>query len=98
MTEWNSNLDEVSKKLKSIVPSEIAFGDLFNPEFMGRHTKSDDIDAFFAAGGFDINSQAELEAIAEEDLDAHVRSQTTFSSWGELKVRAYEEWATKKME
>lgn len=95
---FSDSIRKFSKKLESIAPKSIPFSELFTPDFMRRKTKTPTIEAFFDAGGFDIGSQADLEALDEADFDAHVKAHTSFASWGEMKARAYEEWAQRKMQ
>lgn len=94
---FSESLRKFSKKLESIVPESIPFAELFPPDFMRRKTKTPTIEAFFDAGGYDIGSQAELEAIDASAFDDLVKAQSSFDSWNAMKVAAYEEWAQRKM-
>lgn len=55
------------------------------------------IDEMFAASGFDIESQADFEAISQDQLDAFTRERTLFGSWTEMMQKATEEWTAKKL-
>jgi hypothetical protein len=94
---FSDGIRKFQKKLESIMPDEIPFGELFSPDFMSHHTKSPDINAFFTDGGFAVESMEEFEAISVTALDAYVRGHSSFASWGDMKVKAYEEWAQNKM-
>lgn len=97
-----SNLDgfkKLKEKIKSLPEKEnVKLGDLFNDDFMQRYTSVSSFDKLFEAGGFDINSKEDFDAIPDDDFDSCIRQHTSFSSWEEMKQKALNEYIKKKLE
>lgn len=100
-----SGFDKLEKKLKKMEQSakeldgehEVAFSDLFTKSFMNKYTNFSTFDDFLTAGGFDVNSKEDFEAIPDDDMDNHVSDTTKFSSWQEMLNEAAEEYTLKKL-
>jgi len=75
---------------------EVPFSELFDQSFMATHSKYANIGDFFDAGGFDINSPDDLEAIPDDEFDQHVNANTHFNSWKEMLQTATSEYHKKK--
>ena len=71
-------------QLPGELPRPVAFEDLFDTTFMRRYTKYRSFEKFLAGGNFVIRSQADFEALPEEQMDAHVRRATQFASWKDM--------------
>lgn len=90
--------DDLKRKVDAVNKAgPVPFPELFNPDFMRRHTKVPTIDALFEAGGFEINSPADLEAIPDDAWEGNIRAQTSFSSWDEMKQTAGAEWMKSRL-
>ena len=95
----------LSKKLNQLANNARALGDtrsasltdILTPQFMSNHTRFHTAKEFFEASGFKVDSQADFEAIPEDQIDAFVRSSTSFTSWRELLNTAAAVWAKKKL-
>lgn len=98
-------LDDLSKKLDKLAKNAERLGntksaslnDILTPEFVAKHTRFASASDFFGAGGFDASSQATFEAIPEGQLDAFIRSESSFASWREMLNTAAAAWATRKL-
>ena len=71
-------------QLPGDLPRQVDFKDLFDTAFMRKCTKYRSFEKFLAGGKFDIQSQADFEALPEAEMDAHVRRMTQFASWKEM--------------
>ncbi len=75
----------------------VSFAELFDDEFMLRHTDFPSIDAMLKASGFKVDTAEDFEAIPDDPWDAFIRERTRFTSWDEMKNAAGQEWATRQM-
>jgi hypothetical protein len=97
--------DEVMKELEHLQHNveelsrieELNFGELFNSEFMSQYTRFKTIDELFAAGGFTIGDENNLDSIPKDKLDDHIAATTKFSSWEEMASTAFDIYASKKI-
>ena len=71
-------------QLPGDLPRQVDFDELFDTAFMRKYTKYRSFEKFLVGGKFDIQSQADFEALPEEQMDAHVRNATQFASWKEM--------------
>ena len=96
-------LDELSRKLQDLqrraenLSGPVNFDDLFPPEFMRRYTKMKSIDELLAASGKAINNTEDFEAIPSDEWDRLVSTNTQFANWEDMKARAGEEYATRRL-
>ena len=75
----------------------VSFGELFSDDFMLRHTDFASIDAMFEASPFTLETNDDLAAIPEAELDAFVADNTRLSTWEEMKSAAGREWMTRRI-
>jgi len=64
---------------------------------MSRNTQHATFSAFLEASGFMVESQADFEAIPDEEWDQFVRANSRFSSWEEMLQEAGQEWLKGKL-
>lgn len=76
---------------------EVSFAELFTPGFMSQNTAVSSFDAFLEAGGYQVNSKEDFEAIPDEEFDAYVRENTRFTSWQDMLQSAVNAYVVKKM-
>lgn len=77
---------------------EVPVSELFDASFMKQHTPHSDFVAFLEAGGFEIETQEDFEAIPEGKLDEHVREATEFGGWEEMAGAAVQAWAAEQLD
>ena len=75
----------------------VSFGELFNPDFMSRHTAHADLESLLAAGNYEVNSKEDFEAIPDDEWDDHIRHHTQFPNWEEMQKTAAAEWMTTQL-
>lgn len=94
--ELSRNLQDLQRRAENLT-GPVKFDDLFPPEFMRRYTSLKSIDELLAASGRTINSTEDFEAIPGDDWDRVVSTNTQFVSWEEMKARAGQEFATRRL-
>lgn len=77
--------------------NEDPFSELFDSSFMSEHTAFSDFDALLEAGGFEVETQEDFEAIPEKKLDPHIQETTVFESWEEMRNTAVQNWVAGQM-
>ena len=98
-------LDEAMRSVKRMQDNvrrleaqhNIKTSDLFAPDFMQRYTKLASFEALIDAGGFNVESQADCDAISDAAWEKVVREHTSFSSWQDMLGKAAEEYASRKL-
>jgi hypothetical protein len=91
-------LDDFSQKAKALDGTHsVPIEDLLTPSFISRHTRFADVDEFFAASGFKVESQEDLDAIPDDKWDEYVRSVSSFHGWEAMLGEAGKEWAATKL-
>lgn len=98
-------LKELQKQLKNMERSareleqtdSVSFDELFVSSFMKNHTQVGTFDDFLLAGGFKVESQADFEAIPDEELDQYVSKTTNFKDWQTMLDTAASEYAVRKL-
>lgn len=96
--EFKKRLKQMEKGAKELEGNNrVSLLDLFTSSFMKKHTQYVSFEDFLSAGGFEVNSQEDFEAIPDEDMDAHVAKTTDFSSWEEMLSTAVQYYAAKKL-
>ena len=84
-------------QLPGRLPQAVDFSELFDRSFMRRFTHCRSFERFLAAGRFRVRSQAEFEALPEEEMDAYVRRATRFGSWKEMLDTATDLYARRQL-
>lgn len=100
-----NGFNELSKKLNQLAQNvenlsnttSASLTDILTPAFISQHTKFSNLGELFEAGEFDVSSQAAFEAIDENELDAFIQVQSSFSSWKEMLSTAGTTWTRKKL-
>lgn len=97
--KWNNNfenrLNQLSEDADKISgDNQIPFEELFNQQFMRKHTEFNSIDEFVNKSGFDFTN---MDSINESELDKFIEGHTSFSSWEDMKGKAAKLWITKQL-
>lgn len=100
-----TGLDELEKQLKQMEKgvnelsqtNQVSFKDLFPISFMRKYTSFSSVNELLDAGGFNIESQEDFEAIPEHELNKHIAAVTKFSSWEDMLGEATSQYALKKL-
>lgn len=87
-------MDQVEAVIKNMerqiqnTDGKVQFDILFNEKFMKEYTDFTTINELFEKGGFKLESEEDLIQIDEKDLDEHIKNNTKFNSWEEMKQSA----------
>lgn len=76
-------------------PNKVALGQLFNNEFMAKHSSHDSFEAFLEKGNFEAKTHEDIRNIPDELFDRHVARETKFSDWQSMLDAATAEQAGK---
>lgn len=98
-------LDKLEKQLKQMEKGakelsrtkHVSFGELFTTSFMKKYTSFSTLDDFLKAGGFDIESQEDFEAIPDTEFDRYIEATTKFKNWEDMLNEATTQYAVKKL-
>jgi hypothetical protein len=98
-------LDELTKKLDTLAKSandldgthNVSLTDVLTPSFVSKHTRFANADQLFEASGFNCDSQEAFEAVPVDELDAFIKSESSFDSWQDMLSSAGQEWALGKL-
>lgn len=97
-----NGLDELENEFNRLLKNaekfdstvNVPFDQVFNPEFMTKHTKFNTISDFFDATPFDSSNFDEID---DSDLDVFVKQNTTFPNWQEMLGEASEIWTENQL-
>lgn len=76
---------------------EVPFSDLFTPEFMRKHTSFSTFNELLKAGGFQVETSEDFEAIPDAEFDAHISATTKFPSWEAMLEEATSQYVTRML-
>ncbi|WP_246029136.1 hypothetical protein [Paenibacillus humicus] len=98
MDEFQKALAEMQRQAKELEGRrEVTFEELFPPSFMIEHTNFSSFEELLEAGGFEVNSAEDFEAIPDDVFDQHIGKHTQFDSWENMQDSAVQEYAAKKL-
>jgi hypothetical protein len=83
------NLEKISKQ------TEVKLGDLYNDNFISRHSKHSNFENLLIAGGHKVETEEELKAISDDKWSKLIKDETTFQSTEEMRNKAMEEYLKK---
>ncbi len=95
LQKYFNQMGKAAKKLQG--QKTISFDELFTFSFMTKYTQYESFDEFLKAGGFEVNSQEDFEAIPDADMDTYVSKMTSFRSWQNMLDKATEQYISKKL-
>lgn len=86
------SIDSFIKKLKNINSENLSgfysFDELFNKEFMNKHTQFESFNDFLKFGGWEIKTMEDFNAIPKDKFDLYIKANTDFNNWQEMKINA----------
>jgi hypothetical protein len=75
----------------------VPLGELFNPAFMRGCSRFGTFQELLDASPFTVRSAEDFKAIPDAEWDAHVRQNTRYSSWQEMRQAAVVEWTKARL-
>ena len=105
MARRNKGLDKFNRRIKQMTDTakeyengeQVDYAELFDEEFMRKHTEYDSIQTFIEDSPFSIENQEDLEKVDDAEWDEWVRSKSEFNSWKEMGETAATRLIAKKM-
>lgn len=62
-------------------PAQLSLEELFNEQFMSKHSSFTSFEAFVEKGNFQVKTHEDIQNIPDELLDRHVARETNFADW-----------------
>lgn len=78
--------------------NEIPFIELFPPDFMRLYTDFDNIEEFFEASPWSVESQEDFRDIPQEDFDEYIDTHTDFPDWEVMQQTAGKQYIEKQFQ
>jgi len=91
MSNVYNNFDDLAKDLKKKAEDAsgpVSFEVLFNEDFMKKYTNFSSFEELLSAGGFEVDSVEDFEAIPDDKFDEHISKTTKFKSWEDMQAEA----------
>lgn len=108
MSDWGIDIDGIDETIESLEElseraedlhgeNQVPLLELYNPGFMKRYTKFEDIEAFFGASPWDVETDEDIFDIPEEEMDSYVDGHTEFDDSEEMMNAASKDWVAKQL-
>lgn len=82
------NQDNLQKLMN--MGDSISFADLLSPQFITEHTDFETIQELFQKSGFTVETEEDFKAIPDEEWDTFITENTSFDSWKDMQIKAFE--------
>ena len=90
MIEDDNHIPDLLRDLERLHDDyEPTLHERFSPEFMERFTDYETFIEFVEDGGWQVMTEDEFWAIPDAEFEPHVRANTPFLSWDEMRLTAY---------
>lgn len=98
LKELSRDLKKLSSKMKELDGTHsVSMDQLLNPSFISKHTRFNDLEELFKAGGFEFETEEEFKAIPQEKMDAFIAEESKFTDWQAMIQEAGGEWVKKQL-
>ncbi|WP_449355229.1 hypothetical protein ACUL41_03625 [Virgibacillus natechei] len=98
LDNFEKKINQLEKNAKQIDgDNNIPFDEIFNPSFMTKYTQYTSIHSFFEDSPFTLETQEDLKAIPEDELDLFISQNTNFNSWQNMLSEAGKQWTVKQL-
>jgi len=92
------SLEDMEEKAEDLHgDQEVPISDLFTDDFMETHTSFGSLDEFFEQSPWDVESDEDIEAIPQDEMDDYVAENTDFPHTEGMTSKAGSEWAAKQL-
>lgn len=93
--DFSRSIRDFSKRISRLAEQEeVKFVELFNDDFMARHSKAASMQAFLDVSPWKDTPVEGLGAVLEStEWDQYVAANTSFDSWARMRDTAVAEWA-----
>lgn len=98
LDELERRFEEMEKAAQELEETQfVPFSELFSSSFLKDHSSYTSFEELLASGNFEVNSQADFEAIPDELFDKHISQSTDFPDWKTMLDTASSEYLAKKL-
>lgn len=98
LAETSKKISDLADKAKSLEGEHaVSLKDILTDAFISSHTQFPSMDKMLEASGFQVNNQADFDAIPQDKWDEFISSISPFQNWNEMISTAGNEWAQKKL-
>jgi|AntDeeMinimDraft_4_1070355.scaffolds.fasta_scaffold06649_2 hypothetical protein len=92
------SLEDMGEKAEELHgENEVPIVDLFTDDFMEAHTDFGSLDEFFEQSPWEVESEQDIEAIPQDEMDDYVAENTDFPHTDGMTSKAGSEWAAKQL-
>ena len=98
LSDLSKTLSDLAKRAQELHGEHsVPVNELLTPDFVSAHTRFANVEALFAASPFKIETSEDLEAVPDAEMDAYIRSISSFPDWSSMLGAAGELWASKRL-
>ncbi|MFC7188165.1 hypothetical protein [Halorubrum yunnanense] len=91
-------LEDMEEKAEEIDgDNDVPLNELFTNDFLQRYTEFASLEEFFEESPWVVESDDDIDAIPQEEMDEYVNEHTTFDDTDEMTGEAATEWAAKQL-
>lgn len=84
LKEAQEKLKKLSEDAEQLDGQSVALSDVLTDAFIQNSSSFDSLDDLIKASGFTVESQADFEAIPDDEWDDFISKNTNFDSWQEM--------------
>lgn len=96
--EFQKTLDGIAKKAEQLDGQhDVPFSELFNDDFINKHTSLSSIQELLDKSGFKIESKEDFNSIPDDQWDTYIKSVTDFDSWEDMMEEAISELVARQL-
>ncbi|MCD1651795.1 MULTISPECIES: hypothetical protein [Vreelandella] len=93
-----SGLDKLKKNMEEFQSnSQVKLVDMLSPAFMAQCSTYSSFEDMLDASGFKVESAEDFAAIPDEEWDAFVSKNTSYSSWEEMQKGAAKDYTKRQL-
>lgn len=84
LNEAQEKLKNLSENAKQLDGQSVALSEVLTDAFIQDNSSFDSLDDLIKASGFTVESQADFEALPDEEWDGFISKNTNFDSWQKM--------------
>lgn len=97
-TELQKKLGDLSRRAQNLEgPRNVPVTELLTPAFLSKCSRFNSAAEMFEASGFAVNSQEDFDAIPDDQWNAFIEQNTSYSNWEEMLKAAGAAWVKREL-
>jgi hypothetical protein len=94
----DKKLDELKRRAEELQGQwEVPLSDLMPPSFIAKCSAFSSLEQLFDASPFEIRNTDDFRAISDDQWDAFISENTSFSTWREMQDAAVQKWTRRQL-